>query len=93
MHRTRIGQSSARLQRGHLHYVNLGLGKRAALTCADTYETEGMDALEDASCRERIDAERTALMRNLDEASNLGLQLAGDSGRGRARDRITAGLD
>jgi hypothetical protein len=61
-------------QWGRELYVNLGLGKRAALTIADTYETEETGVLGDTSRRERINAERTELIRNIAEASRLGLQ-------------------
>ena len=50
------------------------LGHRAAITLADTYETEQMGVLFGASL-DRINAERTTLMRNLVEAANLGAQL------------------
>ncbi|MGC4190526.1 MAG: hypothetical protein QM589_04730 [Thermomicrobiales bacterium] len=57
-----------------MHGSLVQLGKRAALTLADTYETEQMGVLFGASL-ERVIAERTVLMRNLAEAANLGAQL------------------
>jgi hypothetical protein len=63
------------IERARWNQVILGLGKRASLTIADTYETEQMGVLFDPSRRVRITAERNALIRNLAEASNLELQL------------------
>ena len=62
-------------ERAPWHNVILGLGKRASLTIADTYETELMGVLFDPSRRADINLERNALIKNLAEASNLGQQL------------------
>lgn len=61
--------------RARMHKVISSLGKLASLTIADTYETEQMGVLFDPSRRAFINAERTALIRNLAEASKLWLQL------------------
>ncbi|MGC4104893.1 MAG: DUF5049 domain-containing protein [Thermomicrobiales bacterium] len=50
------------------------LGHLAALTLADTYDTEAIGVLFGVSL-DRINAERTILLRNLVEAANLGAQL------------------
>jgi hypothetical protein len=50
------------------------LGHLAAVTLADTYETEAMGVLFGVSL-DRIATERTNLLRNLVEAANLGAQL------------------
>ena len=63
------------IERAPWHDVILGLGKRASLTIADTYETELMGVLFDPSRRADINLERNALIKNLAEASNLGQQL------------------
>jgi phosphoglycolate phosphatase-like HAD superfamily hydrolase len=55
--------------------AKLDLGKQASLTIADTYETELMGVLLDASRRAQINLERNRLIRDLAEASALGLQL------------------
>lgn len=58
-----------------MHDVITKLGKLAALTIADTYETELMGVLIDSPRIPAINVERNALIRNLAEASNLWLQL------------------
>lgn len=50
------------------------LGHLAAITLADTYDTEEMGVLFGSSL-ERLTAERTNLLRNLTEAANLAAQL------------------
>lgn len=55
--------------------VIASLGKRATATLADTYDTEMMGVLGFSQYRDQINVERTALIRNLAEASNLAVQL------------------
>lgn len=61
--------------RRSMHDLITTLGKQAILTIADTYETEQMGVLFAPSRRDVIIAERTALIRNLGQASSLWLQL------------------
>lgn len=61
--------------RSNMHDLITNLGKQATLTIADTYETEHMGVLFAPSRRDVINAERSALIRNLGQASSLWLQL------------------
>lgn len=58
-----------------MHDLITTLGKHAILTIADTYETEQMGVLFAPPYRDIIDAERTALIRNLGQATSMWLQL------------------
>jgi hypothetical protein len=61
--------------RGNMHDLIASLGKHATLTIADTYLTEQMGVVVTSSRRDFIQAERTALIRNLGQVSSLWLQL------------------
>lgn len=58
-----------------MHDLITTLGKQAILTIADTYEIEQMGVLFAPPHRDVITAERTALLRNLGQASSLWLHL------------------